>query len=365
MNNKLAFSGAVLRALYEKRAGMLLPVALVGATMAGGAHVAKQGLEKAKEYNREFQPSSGESQMNLMDKIAEVAPDKYQFIVASSYEVLNSPFRDEILEELDSITKQASPISQRWADFLTHNPLAAKALLTMGAGAATVGGAAAMGIAYGLAGDMYDSVRRGLTKGRNYKNMLLADPSLRELPAADVQRAFSVLHRFNPEFASDPTVAASWVKRQAQFPEFDTKSLSELVSNRKTITESKRLPAVPQIPGQKGPKINPEREQLEMQRLRQDLDLNKQRFDRDTAKDQREADRDIRDQGLHPHRLTQIERQNELLRQQNDSYATDRNNKSIHDERQEELWRVQMQELRDRMSRPRDGNNNPWRRGSR
>ena len=65
--------------------------------------------------------------------------------------------------------------------------------------------------------------------------------------AKSVQSAFSTLHRFNPDFASDPMVAGSFVRRQAQFQggEFDANTLSSLVSARSNLSNMKKLP----IPG--------------------------------------------------------------------------------------------------------------------
>lgn len=52
---KQASAHELLRKLYEKRAGMLLPLA-TGAALVGGAHVVRKGLEKGREYKAGFQP---------------------------------------------------------------------------------------------------------------------------------------------------------------------------------------------------------------------------------------------------------------------------------------------------------------------
>lgn len=263
---------------------------------------------------------------SVLEKIAEVAPDKYRFIVNSAQEVNESPFRDEILSELDSFTKKAS-VGEMWGRFANSNPMASKALSALGAGAATVGGAAAAGIAYSLAGDMYDAVKRGLTKNRHYKNMLAEDPDLARMPAKDVQKAFSVLHRFSPDLASDPTVAASWVKRQANFAEVDTKAVSDLISTRKNLGESKRLPSVPQIPGFGRPKGDPELESLQKDRMKLDITNN--------------TDRDIRDREMHDLRKRQLE-------QQLEHFPIEQGNKATHQQMQLDLWEAQLDELRRR-----------------
>lgn len=181
---------------------------------------------------------------DIMQKVAEVAPKHYAFLVKTAEEVKTSPFKEEILDELDGLIKKAFQMPG-WAS---------SAGKSFGGGAAAVGGAVAAGIAYALAGDMYDAAKRGITKTRNYRIMMEANPDLKQLPAKNVQKAFSVLHHFNPDFASDPTVAGQWVKRQASFGEDalgDASAIGQLVSARKNISDSRKLPGVPQVPGAK------------------------------------------------------------------------------------------------------------------
>jgi hypothetical protein len=174
----------------------------------------------------------------LMSKVAEVAPQHYEFLVKTASEVKDSPFKDEILTELDGLMKMAFQMPG-WA---------ASAGKSMMSGAGAIGGAAMAGIAYALAGDMYDAARRGITKSRNYQSMLDANPGLKRLPAKDVQRSFSVLHKLNPEFAAEPSIAGAWVQRAATYGEdalADTNSLKSLIDSRKGLSESKRLPQPP------------------------------------------------------------------------------------------------------------------------
>lgn len=166
----------------------------------------------------------------MMQKVAEVAPDTYQFLIDTSPAIRTSPFAEEILEEMDGIIKHAesigSPLRRISGDL-------GKQL------AVNVGG----GIAMALAGDMYAAVKRGLTKSRYYRNMLDENPDLKKMPARDVQNAFNILHQYSPEYASNATVAGSFVRQQAQFPQFDTKQLGELVGANKNITDTKKLPS--------------------------------------------------------------------------------------------------------------------------
>jgi hypothetical protein len=203
----------------------------------------------------------------LMRKVAQVAPTQYSFFLKTASEVKESPFRDEIVGELDSLIKKAMDLS------MLRGP--AKSMGTgLAQGAGAVAGAAGMGIAYSLAGDMYDSLKRGLTKSRDYKNMLMANPDLRKEPAAEVQKAFSVLHRFNPEFASDPTVAGAFVRKNVNYPDAswaaEMPMLSSLTQSRKNISDTHKLPNVPQVPDFGG-------RSLEHKKMKQDISMGAER----------------------------------------------------------------------------------------
>jgi hypothetical protein len=75
--------------------------------------------------------------------------------------------------------------------------------------------------------------------------MIAENPDLSDHAAKDVQRSFNTLHRFNPEFASDPTVAGAFVRKQMSLGEFDTKMLTEMIGARSNLNNVKKLP----IPG--------------------------------------------------------------------------------------------------------------------
>lgn len=182
--------------------------------------------------------------MDTIEKLAEIAPRHYAFLVKTAEEIKDSPFKDDILSELDVLVKKAFNLPK-----MPNMSWAAPAAKAVGMSALGVAGAAGAGIAYALAGDMYDAAKRGLTKTRNYKNMLEANPDLKQLPAKNVQKAFSVLHRLNPEFSGDPTISGAWVKRQSTFGEDafgDAAGLKSLIDSRKSLTDLRRLPAVPQ-----------------------------------------------------------------------------------------------------------------------
>ena len=174
----------------------------------------------------------------LMEKVAEVAPEKYAFFKTAAAEIAKGPFAEEVREELDGIMKKAQSALGRFGIG------AAKYLGGVGAAAGT---AALGGIAMALAGDAYGAAKRGLTKSRNYQAMLEANPDLREAPADRVQRAFSTLHRLNPDFSSDPTVAGSYVRSQAQseYAQWAPAEMKTLIDAHKNLQDVDRLPTVP------------------------------------------------------------------------------------------------------------------------
>ena len=86
---------------------------------------------------------------------------------------------------------------------------------------------------------MYDSIKRGLTKSRNYKKMLKANDDLSGSDPS-VKANFETLHRFNPEYSADPNVAGGYVRHAKQFPS-DIGMVHGLVSSRKAIRDSRAL----------------------------------------------------------------------------------------------------------------------------
>lgn len=169
----------------------------------------------------------------LMQKVAEVAPQRYQDILGTVPEVRESPFQEEILEEMDGLTKKAAGMM----DMLKG--MGGRA----GSHALALGGVAATGVAMALAGDVLDAARRGLSKSKNYKNMLENNPDLKRKPAASVQKIFSTLHRFNPAFSGDPLVAGSFVRDNLNLGTSDElgvnlNTVNNLVGSYKSIRES-------------------------------------------------------------------------------------------------------------------------------
>jgi hypothetical protein len=230
-----------------------------------------------------------------MQKISQVAPDKYSFILKTAAEIRESPFRDEIVGHLDALIKKANMMAPPGMGARFGNALAG------------VGAMAATGIAYSLAGDMYDAAKRGITKSRDYKAMLKENPDLHEMPAKDIQKAFSTLHRFNPEFAGDPMVAGSFVRQRANLPggEFDAQMLTSLVGSHKNLADTKKLPVPGKLPWDSHD--DKQSKSLQNQKMRQELSQNAEIHPPRLLKAQQDADpefqRSVREADPHQQKL--------------------------------------------------------------
>lgn len=205
----------------------------------------------------------------LMQKVAEVAPEKYAFFKTAAAEISKGPFADEVKEELEGIMKNAQSS--------IGGMLGGAGRFIGGVGAAA-GTAALGGIAMALAGDAYGAAKRGLTKSRNYSSMLDANPDLHEFPSDRVQRAFSTLHRLNPEFSGDPTVAGSFVRSQAQheLAQWNPNEMKSLVDSHRTLQDTDRLPSVPNF-DPSGASLKRQQTSQQMQGNAEDAAFNKRR----------------------------------------------------------------------------------------
>lgn len=181
---------------------------------------------------------------DIMQKVAQVAPRHYNFLIKTAGEINASPFREEILDEMNTLVKKAVNWGAVKGGLRAGAGIAGRGALALGG---AVGAAAAGGIALALAGDMYDAAKRGITKGRDYTAMMQANPHLHKMNAKEVQKAFSVLHRFSPEFAGDPTVAGAWVGRQVNLTSMapdeygNINTLKPLIDSRKSLSDIKKI----------------------------------------------------------------------------------------------------------------------------
>ena len=107
-----------------------------------------------------------------------------------------------------------------------------------------VWGTGAAGLTAGIRGmdAAIDSVRVPRQKRKAFNDMTEDNPTLKKENTKDVARIFNTLHTFNPEMASDPLVAGSFMRRALQFKDeglqpVDVKTLAEV---RKLHSDGKR-----------------------------------------------------------------------------------------------------------------------------
>lgn len=114
---------------------------------------------------------------------------------------------------------------------------AAMGQLSKDIGVAAVGGVlATLGTAVAM--DLYDSAKRGLSKGVNFKRMMDSNPELRGMDKGKVRAAFNAVHRFGgPEYTADPLAGGSMVKHLAELPEYSPDSVAKMVNARKAMAD--------------------------------------------------------------------------------------------------------------------------------
>ncbi len=181
----------------------------------------------------------------LMEKVAEVAPDIFLFLENAAHEIKQGPFLNETVAEMDHIIKTAESYVEKTALSLGgigKGLMHAGSEMAANPAARYVGATIAGGVALSLAGDLYEAARRGLTKSRHWSAMLEMNPDLAARSKSDpaVKTMFDTLHRFNPEFASDPHVAANFVNAQLEFPS-DVGIVQGLVKSRNDIRNATGL----------------------------------------------------------------------------------------------------------------------------
>lgn len=121
----------------------------------------------------------------------------------------------------------------------TQEKSAAAASPGMKAFGAAVAGTLASGFAAAVATDLYDAARRGLTKSRNFKAIMAANPELQKYDKTQVRRAYDAVHRYAPEFTSDPMMGGSLlVNLSQQMPGSEHNLLSQVIRTRKELQES-------------------------------------------------------------------------------------------------------------------------------
>jgi hypothetical protein len=109
-------------------------------------------------------------------------------------------------------------------------PLAAAGVMMAGIGTAV--------------GKGYGALKERLTKPRDYKAMLEANPSLGKEPAEKVQMLYNSLRTMAPTMAKDPLIAGSFVRNTLELspetgPAISPQTVKTLVESQRNISEAK------------------------------------------------------------------------------------------------------------------------------
>lgn len=104
---------------------------------------------------------------------------------------------------------------------------------------AAVGGTLLSGLAASMATDLYDAAKRGLTKGRNFREIMKVNPELKGYDKTRLQNSYDALHRYAPEFTADPMLGGTLLKAVAEVPGNEHVIIKDLLSSRKNLQEAK------------------------------------------------------------------------------------------------------------------------------
>jgi hypothetical protein len=110
----------------------------------------------------------------------------------------------------------------------------------LGGFALAVGGTMAAGLATAIATDLYDAARRGLTKSRNFKRLMQANPDLKDYDQKRLKESFNTLHRYGPEFTADPLMGGSLLKALAGLPGNEHTLMKDVLKARKDYLDAKK-----------------------------------------------------------------------------------------------------------------------------
>lgn len=120
----------------------------------------------------------------------------------------------------------------------------------MGGFGMALGGTLLAGLGASIATDLYDAAKRGLTKGSNFRTIMKANPELAHLEGVDQRRlrtSFDAIHRYAPEFTSDPVVGGALLRTMATQPAgSEHQQIMTLMQARKNLQEAKHKQYSPQ-----------------------------------------------------------------------------------------------------------------------
>lgn len=145
---------------------------------------------------------------------------------------------DEIRNTVAEFEKLAREDPEFHAEALEKigGPFGVKAMDT----AKMLGGVALIGGAMNLIGDVYDTAKGAITKSIHYKKMIEANPQFRSADSGTIQRHFSTLHTFNPDYAADPSIAGEYISQRLEREGMDFNQLKNIIDAGKSLQGQRR-----------------------------------------------------------------------------------------------------------------------------
>jgi len=197
----------------------------------------------------------------LVKHVGEVAPEVMQKIAAVLVQIEQENPGDEswAARELDEIAQH------------TINKVAE--IGALGRWGIAVGTGVAAGIANDLAGDLYSSVKRGLSKSRNLKAIIAANPDLKTFDKTRLQQSFDAIHRYAPEMTADPLVGGALLKSVADVSGNEGVAIKNIIDMRKNVVTPFRPGEVMKFDSPKPEKVKSPEEMGRESRLRGVNDL--------------------------------------------------------------------------------------------
>lgn len=148
----------------------------------------------------------------------------------AEYDAERSSRLDHARARGQQLAKQASATKE--ANFF-QNVATGAASLAIGGG---ILGAANVGL--GALERGYKSLTEGKTKAKAVSHMLRVHPQLGKEDKTKVLRAFDTLYKFNPDAATDPLTAGSFVEKTLTYGAVTTDEVKKLVDIRKAMRDA-------------------------------------------------------------------------------------------------------------------------------
>lgn len=161
--------------------------------------------------------------MNIKEKLASSEP-----LTEQEATLVRATMRQFVKEAKEFPVLHGEALEKMAADPMTFRDMAVNTAKTVGAVGLFAGAA-------NVVADLYESGKDAIMKSIRYKRMIDANPDLAQMDASKVQSAFSTLHKFNPHYASDPSVAGTFVKQHIHQEGVDFNTLKNVVDAGKSL----------------------------------------------------------------------------------------------------------------------------------